>query len=158
MKYTRINLMLISIAMAGLTACGGGGADSDQSAEVPQSMVKKEKVEVDPMNNPGVGPVAELVLPADIDAEMVAKGAEIYRLKCTACHKPDVKFIGPAPKGIMERRNPAWIMNMILDPDRMVKEDPIAKKLLIEFNGSPMANQSLTEEEARAIVEYFRTL
>jgi mono/diheme cytochrome c family protein len=150
--------MLISIAIAGLTACGGGGAESDQSAEVPQSMVKKEKVEVDPMNNPGVGPVAELVLPADIDAEMAAIGAEIYRLKCTACHKPTEKFIGPAPKGILERRNPAWIMNMILNPDQMVKEDPIAKKLLIEFNGSPMANQSLTEEEARAIVEYFRTL
>lgn len=144
--------------MAGMTACGGGSTETDQSAEAPQSMVKKEKVEVDPMSNPGIGPVAELILPAEIDADMAAIGAEIYRLKCTACHKPDKKFIGPAPTGIMERRNPAWIMNMILNPDEMVKEDPIAKKLLIEFNGSPMANQSLTEEEARSIVEYFRTL
>jgi hypothetical protein len=40
----------------------------------------------------------------------------------------------------------------------MVAENPLAKELLIEFNGSPMANQSLTEEEARAVVEYFRTL
>ena len=51
-----------------------------------------------------------------------------------------------------------WVMNMILAPDKMVKEDPIAKKLLQEFNGSPMANQNLTEDEARAVLEYFRTL
>ena len=158
MKYTRINLMLMSFAIAGLTACGGGTAEADQTGEAPQSMVKKENVDVDPMSNPGIGPVAELILPADIDTEMAAKGQEIYELKCTACHKADKKFIGPAPTGIMERRNPAWIMNMILNPDEMVKEDPIAKKLLMEFNGSPMANQSLTEEEARSIVEYFRTL
>ena len=32
------------------------------------------------------------------------------------------------------------------------------KKLLIEYNGSPMANQNLTEKEARDVVEYFRTI
>ena len=47
---------------------------------------------------------------------------------------------------------------MILDPEKMVQEDPIAKQLLIDFNGSPMANQNLTDEEARAVLEYFRTL
>jgi hypothetical protein len=34
----------------------------------------------------------------------------------------------------------------------------LAQELLKEHNGSPMANQSLKEEEARAILEYFRTL
>ena len=38
----------------------------------------------------------------------------------------------------------------------MIKEDPIAKKLLVESNMAVMANQNLTEEEARAILEYFR--
>jgi cytochrome c len=28
----------------------------------------------------------------------------------------------------------------------------------MESNGSPMANQNLTEEEARSVLEYFRTL
>ena len=49
-------------------------------------------------------------------------------------------------------------MNMILNPEEMVQKDPLAKELLIEFNGSPMANQNLTQEEARAVLEYFRTL
>ena len=58
----------------------------------------------------------------------------------------------------MERRSPEWVMNMILDPEKMIKEDPLARELLIEFNGSPMANQNLSEEDARAVLEYFRTL
>ena len=49
-------------------------------------------------------------------------------------------------------------MNMILNPEQMVKEDPIAKQLLVDFNLSPMANQHLTQEEARSVLEYFRTL
>ena len=49
-------------------------------------------------------------------------------------------------------------MNMILDPEGMVIKDPLAKDLLIEFNGAPMANQSLTEEDARSVLEYFRTI
>ena len=47
---------------------------------------------------------------------------------------------------------------VILNPEQMIKEDPIAKKLLMEFNGSPMANQNLTQDEARQVLEYFRTL
>ena len=83
---------------------------------------------------------------------------QIYKEKCTACHKPYEKFVGPAPKGVLERRSPEWVMNMILNPEQMIKEDPIAKQLLIDNNLSPMANQHLTEEEARKILEYFRTL
>ena len=89
---------------------------------------------------------------------MAAQGKEVYDQMCLACHRPDKKFIGPAPKGVLERRSPEWVMNMILNPQVMVKEDPLAKDLLQEFNGSPMANQGLTEEQARAVLEYFRTL
>jgi mono/diheme cytochrome c family protein len=110
------------------------------------------------LSNKGVGPVKNLELPETIDQTMAVAGQELFKIKCTACHKPTKKFIGPAPMGVLERRAPEWIMNMILDPEGMVKNDPIAKKLLIEYNGSPMANQSLTEEEARSILEYFRTL
>ena len=48
-------------------------------------------------------------------------------------------------------------MNMILNPEEMIKEDPIAMELLAEY-ASPMTNQNLTEEEARQVVEYMRTI
>lgn len=89
---------------------------------------------------------------------MATQGKDVYDKMCLACHRVGKKFIGPPPDGVLERRTPEWVMNMILDPEGMVKNDPLAKDLLMEFNGSPMANQNLTEEEARAVLEYFRTL
>ena len=40
----------------------------------------------------------------------------------------------------------------------MLKDDPIAKALLKEYNNAIMLNQNLTEAEARDIAEYLRTL
>ncbi|MDN6310796.1 MAG: cytochrome c, partial [Psychroflexus sp.] len=110
------------------------------------------------LDNKGVGPIKNLDLPESINDDMAANGKAVYDKMCTACHKIDKKFIGPAPTGILERRAPEWVMNMILNPEEMVRKDPLAKDLLMEFNGSPMANQGLTEEEARSVLEYFRTL
>lgn len=142
-----------------LFSCGGQGSTTDQ---VVQEVKTEPAVPADPYDawetNHGIGPVTAFDLPAEIDQDLVAKGAEVYKIKCTACHKTDKRFIGPSPAGIFEKRTPAWVMNMILNPEEMVKQDPIAKKLLIEFNGAPMANQNLTEEEARAVLEFFRTL
>lgn len=124
-------------------------------AKVEKKELASERVD---LVNKGIGPISSVSLGPEIDQSMVTHGAEVYQKMCTACHRPDKKFIGPAPMGILKRRTPEWIMNMILNPEEMVQKDPIAKDLLIEFNGSPMANQNLTQEEARAVLEYFRTL
>lgn len=149
-------------------SCGGTeekkGKEQIKIGSKQKSEVKKEtKTETSKttnydLSNNGVGPVKSLELPETIDQTLAASGQALFKTKCTACHKPTKKFIGPAPVGIFTRRSPAWVMNMILNPDEMVKKDPDAKQLLIENNGSPMANQSLTEAEARSILEYFRTL
>ncbi|WAC02338.1 cytochrome c [Lacinutrix neustonica] len=110
------------------------------------------------LTSKGVGPIQSLTLSETIDQKMVTHGATVFKNMCTACHRPNKKFIGPPPTGVLERRTPEWVMNMILNPEGMVKEDPLAKELLIEFNGSPMANQNLSEEDAGAVLEYFRTL
>lgn len=82
---------------------------------------------------------------------MASQGEELFKSLCAACHKPTKKFIGPAPINILERRSPEWVMNMIMNPEQMIKEDPIAIQLLKEANGAPMANQNVSEEQARAI-------
>lgn len=125
------------------------------TTKTPEKVKASDKVVLD---NKGVGPIKNIDLGAEIDKKMATQGSEIFKKMCTACHRPDKKFIGPAPAGILDRRAPEWVMNMILNPEVMVKEDPLAKELLIEFNGAPMANQGLSEEDARAVLEYFRTL
>ncbi|MCH7523575.1 MAG: cytochrome c [Bacteroidetes bacterium] len=129
---------------------------TEKKAEVKKTTTKPSET-ID-LTNKGVGPISSITLNAEIDQAMAANGKEIYKKMCTACHRATKKFIGPPPVGILEKRTPEWIMNMILNPDGMVKNDPLAKKLLMEFNGSPMANQNLSQEEARAVLEYFRTL
>ncbi len=154
MKYPILNLSFLLIFL--LTQIGCGEASSNQqdpSIYAP----KAEKVSQDPMKNKGIGPIKSVEL-GEINAEMAEEGKVIFEQMCVACHKATERFIGPAPKGITERRTPEWIMNMILNPDEMVQKDPIAKQLLIEYNLSPMANQNLTEEQARKVLEYFRTL
>lgn len=131
-------------------------ATTEKAAETPAASETKPSERID-LTNKGVGPITSLTLDA-VDDAMAAKGKEVYDQLCLACHRIGKKFIGPAPDNILERRTPEWVMNMILNPDQMVKEDPLAKELLMEFNGSPMANQGLTEEQARAVLEYFRTL
>jgi cytochrome c len=144
-----------------LFSCGG----SDKKEEPSYGKMASEKIEnkisaskrVD-LSNKGVGPVTSLKLGLVVNEEMAAHGKEVFEKMCTACHKAEKKFIGPSPKGILERRSPEWVMNMILNPSEMVQKDQLAKDLLMEFNGSPMANQNLTKDEARAVLEYFRTL
>ena len=130
-------------------------APSEQKATKAESVPASKKIE---LTNKGIGPITSLELPVEIDQKMVTHGADVFKKMCTACHRPDKKFIGPAPTGILERRTPEWVMNMILNPEEMTQKDPLARALLIEFNGSPMANQNLSEEDARAVLEYFRTL
>jgi len=131
-------------------------APTEQSVETNTSNDKaSERVD---LTSKGVGPIKSVTLDPEIDQTMAAKGKEVYDQMCLACHRVDKKFIGPPPNGILDRRTPEWVMNMILNPQEMVQQDPLAKDLLQEFNGSPMSNQGLTEDQARAILEYFRTL
>ena len=167
----KINNLISTVLMAMLiAACGGKTEKKEEDGfsvkrqkteqkkeEAPVADVTKASERVD-LTTKGVGPIKTITLDAQIDQAMADKGKEVYDKMCLACHRIGKKFVGPAPDGILERRTPEWIMNMILNPEVMVKEDPLAKELLVEFNGSPMANQSLTEEEARAVLEYFRTL
>ena len=155
-------------AVLGLTVFMGCG-DSEKKEASPyekktETTTETKAVDATPasvrvdLNNKGIGPIKSVTLGEEIDKEMAAKGEEVYKMNCTACHKADKKFIGPSPKGILERRTPEWVMNMIMNPDEMTQKDPLARDLLIEFNGSPMANQHMSEEQTRQMLEYFRTL
>lgn len=169
MKFYKVIIVLF---IATLISCGGKDTKKkapDYSSKSKSTVVKKEaekkktpkkeaKKEMVDLSNKGIGPIKSVDISKPIDQKMAANGKELFKNKCSSCHRVNRKFIGPNPTGIFERRSPEWVMNMIMNPEEMVKKDPIAKQLLIDFNGSPMANQNMNKEETRAIVEYFRTL
>ncbi|MFQ3341629.1 MAG: cytochrome c551/c552 [Flavobacteriaceae bacterium] len=115
------------------------------------------KVIVD-LNNKGIGPIKNVAFGRTVDTDLAEKGRTAFNQKCTACHMANRKLIGPAMNGIYERRSPEWVMNMLLNPTEMLKKDPIANALLKEYNNIMMLNQNLSQDEARSISEYLRTL
>ena len=115
------------------------------------------KVPVD-LDNKGIGPIKEVDFETNINNDLADKGKTTFNQKCTACHMTNRKLIGPAMSGIYERRSPEWVMNLLLNPAEMLKKDPVAIALLKEYNNIMMLNQNLTNDEARSITEYLRTL
>jgi len=149
----KLKVFVVALVVALVYSCGSDGKKEEKTSK--PVVEEKKAVEADPMDDKGIGPITSITL-AEIDEAMAAEGKELFKLKCSACHKITKRFVGPALAGVTERRSPEWIMNMILNPEVMVAENPIAKQLLAEYL-APMANQGLVEREARLILEYFRT-
>ena len=129
-------------------------AQKDKTESVVQADPASARIVLDQL---GTGPIKSVELQT-VDPEWAEQGRQLFEQKCHACHRADRKFIGPSLAGVLQRRNPVWVMNMILNPDQMVQKDPLAQELFMEFNGSPMTNLNLTNDQARTILEYFRTL
>lgn len=104
----------------------------------------------------GIGPVKKVELGA-VDKALGEKGKIIFEQKCIACHKLDSKLVGPPLKDVTKRRKPEWIMNMILNPEQMTKENTTAKQLFGQYL-TQMTFQNVSQDDARAILEYFRTI
>ncbi|SMC42651.1 c-type cytochrome [Cellulophaga tyrosinoxydans] len=151
------------VATALFVSCGEKKEEKKDGFEMNRTKTEKKSEEVSEgvpvdMDNEGIGPYKNIKFPAEINKELAAAGEAKYNTVCTACHMADQRMIGPALSGVYERRNPAWVMNMLANPTEMIKEDPIAKALLKEYNNAIMLNNNLSDEDTRAIAEYLRTL
>jgi len=150
----RSKLMIAALMGAALVVgCGGGGDAAPPAENPPAATGELTAFQLEH----GIGPITEaMTLPEAIDHELAEEGEEIFVLKCSACHKMAEKYIGPELGTVLDRRTPAFVMNMILNPQEMIEKHPVVKQLLAETM-SFMANQGLTREDARAVVEYIRT-
>lgn len=139
---------------AALAGCGAKEkSEAHESGEAGEAQEKE--LTAFEMEN-GVGPIKEKVEVGPIDPSLAAKGKELFETKCSMCHKMDTTYVGPSLGEVTARRTPTYIMNMILNPQEMVERHPVAKQLLAQ-RMTLMANQNLTREEARAVLEYLRT-
>jgi hypothetical protein len=99
----------------------------------------------------------EVELTSPLNQQWVSNGKGIYDMKCQGCHKlTDERLVGPGWKGVTQRREPHWIMNMITNVDMMLEKDPEAQKLL-EQCLVRMPNQNLSKDQARQVLEFMRS-
>ena len=141
-------LLGLVLALALAAGCGGRGEREEESDG-------SEKLSAFELEH-GIGPVKEAMALGALDPALAANGKAVYETKCSMCHKMDTTYVGPPLGQVTSRRTPAFIMNMILNPQEMVERHPVAKQLLAE-RMSFMPNQQLTMEDARAVLEYLRT-
>ncbi len=138
------------ILLVFLASCGGSDIEKNKDS------VKTEIVERAPGDPKGIGDIRNVKLTDRLDKEMIKKGESVYNMKCSACHKLNTqRVVGPGWEGITNKRSPEWIMNMATNVDVMLDEDPEAQKLLEECR-TRMPNQSVSDEEARHLVEFMR--
>ncbi len=146
-------LSLLTLAALQLAGCGGG---KGEPAQAPAAAAAAEGDLTPFQLENGIGPITEpMTLPA-LDATMAKAGEEIFTQKCSACHKMAEKYVGPALGEVTTRRTPAFIMNMILNPQENIERHPVVKQMVQETM-SFMANQGLTQDQARQVLEYLRT-
>ncbi len=145
MKNMKLEVLRIAILTTILLASCGDNNKDDHSSSASNNEIKQEaKTEqvVDLMKDKGVGPVESIYI-GPLDRSLADEGHTIFKAKCTACHKIGKRFIGLDLTGLTNKQAPEWIMNMILNPEVMVKENVTAKDLLAEYM-APMANQNFS--------------
>ena len=133
-----------------LISCSSGSEPSENRSE-PSPEAAPAVVDA----GKGIGEYTHVELHDQLDKTMVARGQEIYDLKCSACHKlTDQRLVGPGFRGVTERRKPEWILNMVTNVDVMLEKDEAAQELLKECLVR-MPNQNLSAEDARSMLEFF---
>lgn len=145
--------LLLFLGLVVFTSCG------DNTGKEPSKTDKTENTSglTDFELENGIGPVKKKLELGPIDPALVKKGQEIFDTKCAACHKLDERYVGPAQRDIIKRRTPEYIINYMLNPDENLQRHPEAKKLLAEYM-TPMPNQNLTIDDAKALLDYFRKI
>lgn len=147
----RAVIPLVFVALLLLGACGGDQQESGGGAEAggtDESGLTPEQLEN------GIGPVTNVDID-DIDDDLAESGEEIFETKCSACHKMDSRYVGPALGDVLERRSPEFVMNMMLNPEEMLQKHPDVREMLAQFM-TPMPDQQLSQDDARAVLEYLR--
>jgi mono/diheme cytochrome c family protein len=151
------NLLLCLFSFAVLAACAPDKPKTDEdSYESIHGETAKNPVEKIAESGKGIGEVKNVTLNTPLEQERIGRGKAIYEMKCQACHRlDDQRVVGPGWKDITKRRKPEWIMNMIINVDVMLDQDPEAQKLL-ELCLMRMPNQNVSVGDARDILEFIR--
>ncbi|MFN8276028.1 MAG: cytochrome c [Chitinophagales bacterium] len=143
-------VILLSAAWLAIAGCNNTSQPANTD-NLPQSMVADAPKD----DGQGIGKFKNITLAA-IDDKKAESGKLIFETKCSACHKvTDQKVVGPGLKGVTDRRQPAWILNMMTNPVEMTKSDPTAKELLAQHL-TQMTFQDVSDEQAIQILEFLR--
>lgn len=150
MKKYAIMLMSSFVCMS-IYSCDYNKTDN-AAPEVTASDLKQME------EGKGVGEIKHVTLKNPLESDRVSRGFAIYEMRCQGCHSLDsTKVVGPGWMGVTKRHEPEWIMNMILNVDMMLENDPAAQQLLNEHH-TRMPDPNISIGDARDLLEFMRSL
>ena len=154
MKSIILVLFTVTLFIVGCGDSKENESASSNNTSAQEKLAEKFGLTLFELKN-GVGPIKAKIQISEIDNSLAQNGKKIFEEKCMQCHKMDERYTGPALRGVTEKRTPEYIMNMILNPEEMTKKHPEAKKMLGIY-ANQMTFQNVTQEDARALLEYLR--
>ncbi len=91
--------------------------------------------------------------------EAIAAGATVFNANCTVCHAINSQVVGPALKGVTERRPLPWLLKFIHNSQDVVKSgDSYAVNLFNKFNKTVMPPfTSLSEDQIKSVLGYIQS-
>src|SRR5690606_16084023 len=90
------------------------------------------------------------------DEQVIQEGKSIFNANCSACHKLDQKLIGPALRGVTDRREVQWAKDFIHNCQKMIASgDPVAVATCAEYNKAIMPPMPfLSDDDLNKLLAY----
>jgi cytochrome c551/c552 len=135
--------LLIALLVAGCGGSEGGDAEAPSAGSSGPTAGSSTLAQ---------GPTAFESL--TLNPGMAEWGGQLFREKaCVTCHAIGETKQGPDLSGVTKRRTEAWMKRMMMDPEWMTANDPVARELMAKHM-LQMANQQVQEPQANALVQY----
>lgn len=150
MQQTKRILLLLIFPLI-YTGCGNGNGEERETAAGRKETPELTEFQLEH----GIGPVTERLDIGDLNVERARRGAEVFDLRCTACHRMERRFVGPPLGDVAETRSPEFLINFILNPEEMTNRHPVGQALLQDYM-TIMPYQNVSKEQAIEIVDFLR--
>ncbi|MBS9522633.1 c-type cytochrome [Litoribacter ruber] len=88
--------------------------------------------------------------------EAITAGRSLFNANCKACHRLDSKSVGPALRGVTERRDLDWTKQFILNSQALIQSgDQTAVALFKEYNNTVMPSHTfLSDDDLMNLLAY----
>lgn len=110
------------------------------------------------LEDPGYCGTNKNVVVAPADQQSYEMGKALYENNCRPCHALDEIQVGPALRGIQEKRGRRWLTKFIRNSQKMVaKKDSAAVAIYEMYAKQAMPSfEAISQDEIDAILVYLR--